>query len=244
MKEKITQYQQAFSQKNELDLLKYFVGNYKIKLASSLGAEDQVLTHMLAQLGGDVQIFVLDTGRLHPETYTVLDESAKKYQLKYEIICPDRDKVEAMVQSKGINLFYDSIENRKECCGLRKVEGLKRALSTCEGWITGQRKAQSVTRSELQQIEWDHAHQVIKLNPLADWTQDQVWDYIRQNEVPYNALHDQGFLSIGCAPCTRAIKDGEDPRSGRWWWETPEQKECGLHIEGGQVKRTNNGSTR
>jgi len=209
----------------------------KLVLASSLGAEDQVLTHMVATINPKARIFVLDTGRLHQETYDVMESSRRRYNLHYEVGYPDATQVETLLHAKGPNSFYESIENRKECCGIRKVDALNRILSTADAWITGLRREQAVTRSSLDVVEWDDAHNMIKINPLASWTHDDVWSYINTHDVPYNALHDQGFPSIGCAPCTRAIEAGEDIRAGRWWWETPDQKECGLHVVDGKLVR-------
>ena len=202
----------------------------KIVFASSLGEEDQVLADMVARVAPQIGIFTLDTGRLHQETYDLLAKTQKKYpQVKFKVYFPDYKKVEEMVAAKGINLFYESVENRKLCCGLRKVEPLSRALAGADAWITGLRRDQAVTRADLDVVEWDQANQKIKINPLLDWTLDQVHQYIKEYKVDVNPLHAKGFLSIGCAPCTRAVKPGEDIRAGRWWWENPEQKECGLH---------------
>ena len=218
----------------------------KLILASSLGAEDQVLTHMLvtalakSDYSGKARIFILDTGRLHSETYEVMAETAQKYHIEYDVYFPKTEAIEKMVRSKGINLFYESIENRRECCSIRKVEPLNRALSTADAWITGIRKEQSPTRESFQSVEWDDAHQMIKLNPLLNWTEEMVWDYIKTHDLPYNKLHDQGYPSIGCAPCTRAVKPGEDARSGRWWWESKDTKECGLHVVDGKLQRFKN----
>ena len=207
----------------------------QLVLASSLGAEDQVLTHMALKIDPKARVFVLDTGRLNQETYTVMNETMNTYHMRYEVCFPDPVAVTEMVQEKGPNLFYESIENRKQCCHVRKVSPLQEKLKTAKAWITGLRRQQSVTRQQLERVEWDDGNQLIKLNPLADWTEDQIWDYIKTHKVPYNSLHDQGYPSIGCAPCTRAIKPGEDVRAGRWWWETPEQKECGLHMVDGKL---------
>ena len=202
----------------------------RLTFASSLGEEDQVLTDIIARVAPPIVIFTLDTGRLHQETYELLAKTQKKYsQVNFKIYFPDTKAVEDMVKARGINLFYESVENRKLCCGIRKVEPLRRALANVDAWITGLRREQSVTRSALETFEWDEANQKIKVNPLADWTLVNVRDYIKKNKVDINLLHAQGFVSIGCAPCTRAIKPGEDIRAGRWWWEQPEQKECGLH---------------
>ena len=205
----------------------------RVNFASSLGEEDQVITDMIARAAPKIEIFTLDTGRLYQETYDLLNLTQTKYpQLSYKIYFPDTKAVEDMVKSKGINLFYESVDNRKLCCGIRKVEPLNRALSGLDAWITGLRRAQAVTRTQLKKVEIDEAHNgIVKINPLADWTLEQVWGYIKQHQVPHNKLHDQGYPSIGCEPCTRAIQPGEDERAGRWWWERPEQKECGLHVK-------------
>ena len=202
----------------------------RINFASSLGEEDQVITDIIARVAPSIEIFTLDTGRLYQETYDLLAKTQKKYDnLRFKVYFPDAKAVEEMVQSKGINLFYESVENRKSCCGIRKVEPLKRALANVDAWIVGLRKEQAVTRNDIQIFEWDAANNKIKVNPLADWTLDQVHQYIKEHKVDVNPLHAKGFISIGCAPCTRAVKPGEDIRAGRWWWENPEQKECGLH---------------
>jgi phosphoadenosine phosphosulfate reductase len=202
----------------------------RITLASSLGEEDQVITDIIAKIAPSIEIFTLDTGRLYQESYDLLAKTQKKYHnLRFKVYFPDAKAVEEMVQAKGINLFYESIDNRKMCCGVRKIEPLKRALADVDAWIVGLRREQAVTRTAIEVFEWDQVNQKIKINPLADWTLDQVRHYIKEHGVDVNPLHAQGFLSIGCAPCTRAVKPGEDIRAGRWWWEQPEQKECGLH---------------
>lgn len=204
----------------------------RVALASSFGAEDVVLIDMLARIDPAPRVFTLDTGRIPQETYDVMEKIRDKYGLKIEIYYPDTKAVEDMVTRYGPNLFYKSVELRKLCCEIRKVEPLKRALKEVSAWITGLRREQSVTRTEVKKVEIDRSHNsIVKINPLADWSEEQVWSYIRENGVPYNALHDQNYPSIGCAPCTRAIKPGEDVRAGRWWWEDPEHKECGLHIK-------------
>lgn len=203
----------------------------EVTLACSFGAEDMVLVDMLAKIAPTARIFVLDTGRLHAETYEVMERARQKYGIEFEVYYPRTEGVENLLRTKGPLSFYRSIEDRKECCGIRKVEPLRRALSGRKGWITGLRRAQAVTRTTLAKVEADADHGgILKLNPLADWSEEQVWAYLREHRVPYNALHDQGFPSIGCAPCTRAIQPGEDVRAGRWWWESPEHKECGLHA--------------
>ena len=202
----------------------------RVNFASSLGEEDQVLTDMIARVAPKIEIFTLDTGRLHQETYDLLNLTQAKYpKLNYKIYFPDTQAVEEMVKSKGVNLFYESVDNRKLCCGVRKVEPLRRALIHVDAWITGLRREQSVTRSSVDIFEWDAANQKIKINPLTDWMLKEIREYIKKNSVDVNPLHAQGFISIGCAPCTRAVKPGEDIRAGRWWWEQPDQKECGLH---------------
>ncbi len=203
----------------------------KVALASSFGAEDVVLIDMLHKIDPKAKIFTLDTGRLNQETYDVMDAAREKYGMTFDIYHPDTDKVEKMSEEHGFNLFYDSIEKRKLCCGVRKMDGIKRALSGLDAWITGLRAEQSVTRVDMKKMERDEGNNMMKFNPLMDWTEGDIWNYIRENDVPYNALHDQGFPSIGCEPCTRAVRKIEDFRAGRWWWENPEQKECGLHVK-------------
>ena len=209
----------------------------RVNFASSLGEEDQVITDMIAKVAPKIEIFTLDTGRLHQETYDLLAKTQKKYKLNFKIYYPDTKAIEKIVQEKGINLFYESVENRKLCCGVRKVEPLKRALANVDAWICGLRREQAVTRKDIEVFEWDEVNQKIKINPLAFWTLDQVYKYIKEHNVDVNPLHAKGFISIGCAPCTRAVKPGEDIRAGRWWWENPEQKECGLHMRDGKLVR-------
>ena len=205
-------------------------------LASSFGAEDMALIDMLCRITDSPHIFFLDTGRLHQETYDLMALARTRYGIGFDVYFPQTEAVERLLRTEGPNSFYDSIENRKECCRIRKVEPLARALSTADAWITGLRREQSVTRSDLAVVEVDTHHGgIAKINPLIDWSEQDVWDYIKANDVPYNALHDRGFPSIGCAPCTRAIQPGEDLRAGRWWWESPEHKECGLHSRNGKV---------
>lgn len=208
-----------------------------VLFASALGAEDQVITDIISRKGLKILIITLDTGRLFNESYHLLEDIEKQYGIRVKQYFPDNDAVEAMTAEHGVNLFRDSVENRKLCCRVRKIEPLRRALSGYKAWICGLRREQSVTRNEIQTIEWDEANQIVKINPLADWTEAQVWEYIRNHEVPYNKLHDQGFTSIGCACCTRAVKRTDDVRAGRWWWEAPEQKECGLHVVDGKLVR-------
>jgi phosphoadenosine phosphosulfate reductase len=206
-------------------------------LASSLALEDMVLTDMILRAKLPIGIFSLETGRLHKETLAVLDAVKATYGYDIALFRPDPAAVERYVGQNGLNAFYDSVDMRRECCRIRKVEPLGHALAGKKAWITGQRRAQSSTRSDLSIQEDDPAHGMVKFNPLADWSEAEVWEYIRTNEVPYNALHDRGYPSIGCEPCTRAIGPGEDVRAGRWWWENPESKECGLHVVDGKLIR-------
>ncbi len=205
--------------------------------ASSLAAEDMVLTDLILRKQLNIAIFSLETGRLHAETLAMLDRIKAHYGSEISLFKPDPAAVENYVARHGLNAFYDSVEMRKECCRIRKVEPLNLALANKKAWITGQRRAQSSTRAELAMQEEDAAHAMQKFNPLTDWSEDDVWHYIRSNNVPYNALHDKGYPSIGCEPCTRAIVPGEDVRAGRWWWENPESKECGLHVVDGKLIR-------
>lgn len=215
------------------EVLRYFIREFKGKLgfSTSLGIEDQVITHMIAGIDPGIYIFTLDTGRMFPETYDLLELTKQRYNIQIKVFFPERKAVEEMVNRKGINLFYESIENRKLCCHIRKIEPMSRALKDVDVWINGLRREQSVTREDLALVEWDNTLQKIKLNPLIDWKSENLWEYVRQNNIPYNPLHDKGFPSIGCQPCTRAIEPGEDIRAGRWWWENPEMKECGLHTK-------------
>lgn len=222
---------QAFARQEATAILKQsseiFAG--KIAFASSMGLEDQIITHIIATHHIPIPIFTLDTGRLFPETYELISKTNARYKINIQLYFPEQQAVEKMVNEKGINLFYDSIENRKQCCGIRKTAPLQRALHGLDAWMTGLRRAQSVTRTETQFVEWDSKNQLIKINPLLNWSEDDVQQFIKTHHIPYNLLHDKGFPSIGCQPCTRAIAPNEDIRAGRWWWENPEQKECGLH---------------
>jgi phosphoadenosine phosphosulfate reductase len=200
-------------------------------LATSYGAEDMVLMDMIAKFAPQIGIFTLDTGRLPKETYDLMQQAKKHYQLEVEVYYPNTLSIEQFVTHNGPNAFYDSVEMRKQCCGIRKVAPLNRALSGKKAWLTGMRRSQSVTRNELPVSEWDADHELQKFSPLTDWSNGEVWKYIRAFDVPFNELHNQGYASIGCAPCTRAITPGEDIRAGRWWWENPETKECGLHVK-------------
>ena len=201
--------------------------------ATSLAAEDQVITEMIARNKWPIPLVTLDTGRLFPETYALIEETEKRYGVKINVFFPDHHLVEQLVSEKGVNGFYHSIENRKACCHVRKLEPLKRALSPYKAWICGLRREQSVTRLGVQVVEQDLLNGLVKVNPLIEWSEEQVWGVIAARKIPYHPLHDQGYPSIGCACCTRAIKKTESLRAGRWWWEEPEQKECGLHAHNG-----------
>jgi len=222
-----------FESKTPQELLEWALKEFHpgIALAWS-GAEDVAVVDMMVKINPDARIFTLDTGRLNPETYELIDRVRERYGIDIEVMFPDSAEIEEMVRSNGMNLFYESIENRKLCCNIRKVQPLKRMLSGLDAWVTGLRRDQAVTRTVLPKIEIDETFGgIIKLNPLAGWANEDVWDYIKKNDVPYNDLHDKGYPSIGCAPCTRATTSGEDIRSGRWWWESPENRECGLHVK-------------
>lgn len=201
----------------------------KIYFSSSLGQEDQVITDVIFRNSIACEIFTLDTGRLFYETYELIEKTNARYKTNLKIYFPDATDIELFVHKKGVNSFYESVENRKECCFIRKVKPLNRALSGAKVWVTGLRADQSENRKDIPKIEWDEQRQLYKYNPLINWSYAEVLEYIRTYDVPYNTLHDKGFISIGCAPCTRAIEPGEDPRAGRWWWEVS-QKECGLHV--------------
>ena len=231
MKDQIEALNQRYSQATTEQLLSGFLFDFKgkIALSSSLGIEDQVLTHMVCNIDKTTKIFTLDTGRLFPETYDLIHRTNHKYGIKMSVYFPEAGQVEEMVNTKGINLFFESVENRKLCCNIRKIQPLKRAFKGLEVWICGLRSEQSVTRHDMQRIEWDEANGIIKLNPLIHWTEEETKEYIKTHGIPYNPLHDKGYPSIGCQPCTRAIFPGEDIRAGRWWWENPDTKECGLH---------------
>lgn len=201
----------------------------RVALSSSLSWEDQVLTHAIYSQELPIRVFTLDTGRLFPETYSVIESTRQRYQKELEVYFPENQAVELLVTQKGPISFYESIENRKECCFIRKVEPLNRALKEVDVWVTGLRADHSENRSDLELVEWDEQRQIVKINPLSNWSLDEVKTYIKQYNVPYNALQDRGFVSLGCQPCTRAIQEGESFRAGRWWWEDNSKKECGLH---------------
>ncbi len=222
----------TFSARRPQDILTHLLPLFggRIALASSLGLEDQVLTDMILKIDRHARIFTIDTGRLFPETYQLIDKTAMHYGASIEVYFPDHQGVEQYVKENGINAFYESVEKRKACCHCRKLEPLRRALDTLDVWICGLRNQQAVTRRDTQMAEWDENNGLIKVNPLIHWTEEQVEEYVMENHVPVNPLFKKGFISIGCQPCTRAILPGEDIRAGRWWWESPEHKECGLHA--------------
>jgi phosphoadenosine phosphosulfate reductase len=204
----------------------------KLLVATSYSIEDQTLLHMLLEMNGKFRLFFLDTGRHYQETYDVVSRTNMRFGILPEFFLPDSRELETELNGKGPNAFYDNIDNRKKCCQIRKVNPLKRALSAAEGWICGLRQSQSLTRTQLEPYEWDTAFNLRKYNPLWNWSEEDVWNYINENNVPVNVLQKRGFRSIGCAPCTRAVKENEEIRAGRWWWENPEHKECGLHKKG------------
>ncbi|MES2760810.1 MAG: phosphoadenylyl-sulfate reductase [Bacteroidota bacterium] len=227
---KITEIVNNKSPEEALALLaKEFPG--KVVFSTSLGYEDQVMSHFIFSQQLPIEVFTLDTGRLFNETYSVLNSTLERYKTPIKVLYPQTDAIEKLVSTKGPISFYESMENRKECCYIRKVEPLKRALKGKEIWITGIRADQSGNRNDMPLVEWDEANQIVKFHPILNWTLEEVKAYISKHNIPYNSLHDKGFVSIGCAPCTRAIKEGEDFRAGRWWWEQNDKKECGLHSK-------------
>ena len=232
-KEKLNRVEKIISGKTPEEavtlLAKEFLG--KIVFSTSFGLEDQAITHIVFSKNIPIKVFTLDTGRLFPETYSVWSSTREKYGKNIESFSPNEQAVQKLVSEKGPNSFYESVENRIECCHIRKVEPLQRALKGNEVWITGIRKEQSTHRNIFSSVEWDEKNNIVKFHPLFDWSFEEVKGFINKNNVPYNALHDKGFPSIGCQPCTRAVKEGEDTRSGRWWWEDANKKECGLHIK-------------
>ena len=212
-------------------LKQVIVEHTSVAFANSLGTEDMVLMDLITKNAPSIEIFSIDTGRLPAETYDLIERATKHYRRKIVVYFPEQSAVENYVRINGINGFRDSVAQWQDCCHARKVEPLRRALKGKAAWITGLRHEQAVTRKNLRASEFDEANGLQKYNPLIEWNEDDVWDYINEFDVPYNALHDQGYPSIGCAPCTRAIEPGEDVRAGRWWWESAEHKECGLHVK-------------
>lgn len=229
MKAEIVEIQKALQGKTLPEKLAYLSASFQgVVLSSSFGKEDQVITHAIATNNLPISIFTLDTGRLFEETYEVFQRTVFKYKIKIDTYYPIHDSIQKLVSEKGPLSFYDSVENRKECCYIRKIEPLKRALQQKQIWITGLRRAQSDNRNDMQEVEWDEGNKIIKVHPIFEWTEVEVDTYNDKNNVPINALHKKGFPSIGCSPCTRAIEPGESFRAGRWWWEDS-KKECGLH---------------
>jgi phosphoadenosine phosphosulfate reductase len=201
----------------------------RVVYSNSLGAEAMVLTDIIWSHVPEIDIFSIDTGRLHEETYELLEKLQRRYKRSIRLVYPDAQALEKLVADQGVNGFYHSLESRLACCHVRKVEPFRRAVAGYSAWVTGVRREQSATRAQAQPIEWDTENSMHKVSPLLDWTEEQVWQYIRARKLPYNSLHDRQFPSIGCSPCTRAIQPGENRRAGRWWWEQPESRECGLH---------------
>lgn len=231
--EEVRELNHEFEGKSVEEVLQWTIVNLHpdVALSSSFQAQGMVLIDMLMRINKGARIFTLDTGRLNQETYDVMDEVRKRYGARIEVVFPERTEVEEMVLERGVNLFYKGKENRILCCEIRKVRPLKRYLANLDGWITSIRKDQTESRAQALKFELDDLNGgILKINPLVDWTSKQVWDYIKEYKVPYNKLHDMGYPSIGCAPCTRAVKPGEDERAGRWWWENDSDKECGLHF--------------
>ncbi|MCC8408018.1 phosphoadenylyl-sulfate reductase [Mucilaginibacter sp. UR6-1] len=229
----LTQYiKQEIAGLEPIEALRFLAGHFpaEIVFSTSFGWEDQVITHMIFTNNLPIKVFTLETGRIFPETYYVWNRTMEMYRKPIFAYYPDHSLVEAMVNQKGPSSFYESVENRKECCGIRKIEPLKRALAGNKCWVTGIRADQSANRQDMDNLEWDEVNNILKYHPIYSWTLDDVKAYIKKYNVPYNTLHDRGFPSIGCQPCTRAVQEGEDFRAGRWWWEDQSKKECGLHA--------------
>ena len=232
--EQVEELNRDFKDRSPQEVLEWAVETLhpRLALASSFQSQGVVLIDMLMQVSREARIFTLDTGRLNQETYDVMDRIRTRYNNRIEVLFPDKDEVQKMVTERGMNLFYKSKENRFLCCEVRKVNPLKKFLTGLDGWVTSIRRDQTENRTNASKFEIDELHGgILKINPLVDWSSKEVWDYINEHQVPYNKLHDLGYPSIGCAPCTRAIKPGEDPRAGRWWWESDSDKECGLHVD-------------
>ena len=232
----------TFEGSGPVELLRWGVATFgeRIAICSAFGPEGMVLLHMLSQIDTSVRVFTLDTGRLPNETHALMHECEKRYGFRIDVYTPDPAAVREMVKAHGINLFYDSVRGRELCCEVRKVRPLLQALEGLSAWITGLRRIGTATRKAVRKLEIDTIHDgILKLNPLSDWSEQEVWDYINGHKLPYNALHDRGYRSIGCEPCTRAINPGEDLRAGRWWWELGDTKECGIHIAAGSAFRSN-----
>ena len=222
----------AITDRSAQDIIRYIDEQYaeKVVFSTSFGIEDQVITHMLSEIGAKASLFTLDTGRLFPETYSVWNKTLSRYNLPIATYYPDTVSLQNLLSQKGPFSFYNSVDNRKECCNIRKVEPLSRALKGFKVWITGIRAEQSPNRENMLPVEWDEGHQFLKIHPLFYWSLSEVEQFLQANNVPYNPLHHKGFPSIGCQPCTRALQPGDDQRAGRWWWEDQSKKECGLHT--------------
>lgn len=232
--DKLNDYREQLREKDPEQTIHWALNEFgidRIVLASSFSIEDQVLTCIMAGVDDSARIFTLDTGRHFQKTYDVMQRTMEKYGFRYEVCSPDAGEIAAMVSEDGPNLFFKSVELRKKCCEIRKVRPLRKVLSTVDAWICGLRRDQSVTRKTLEKIEWDETFGIYKINPLYDWSENMVLSYIRENDVPCNALYDDGYRSIGCEPCTRPVGKDDDIRSGRWWWESPDHKECGIHAK-------------
>ena len=231
MQQNISHIKELIKDLSSLDALYNIAVNFpnKVVFSSSLSYEDQVITYLIFSNNLPIDVFTIDTGRLYNETYSVLKSTLERYKKSIKVFYPQTTAIEKLVTEKGPVSFYESVENRKECCFIRKVEPLQRALNGYKIWITGIRAEQSKEREDMPAVEWDEANKIIKFHPILSWTLNEVKQYIAKHNIPYNPLHDRGFVSIGCAPCTRAVKDGEDFRAGRWWWEENNKKECGLH---------------
>lgn len=235
-RDKIADYNEALASAGAKEVLLWAAETFpgRVSLASSLGIEDQILTAVIAENHIAIPVFTLDTGRLFPETYELIARTSERY-VPVRVYFPDATEIEEMVAALGIDLFRDSVAARKRCCEVRKVRPLRRAQADLDAWVCGLRSGQGATRERVDMVEWDETAGLVKINPLASWSEDDVWAYAREHNVVYNPLHDSGFPSIGCAPCTRAIEPGEDVRSGRWWWESAEHRECGLHTHRGRL---------
>ncbi|TKC08865.1 phosphoadenylyl-sulfate reductase [Pedobacter frigoris] len=232
MKEQLTAIADKIKDMDPVAALTYFAETYpgQIVFSTSFGWEDQVITHMIFSNDIAIDVFTLETGRLFPETYYVWNRTLEIYNKPIKAYYPQAEALQEMVNRKGPNSFYESVDNRKECCGIRKLEPLKRALTGNKLWVTGIRSEQSLNRHDMVNLEWDEGNQMVKFHPIFFWSLDEVKEYIKKHNIVYNTLHDRGFPSIGCAPCTRAVREGEDFRAGRWWWEDQSKKECGLHA--------------
>lgn len=231
--EEVARLAEEFEKKSAEDVLRWAIGKFhpRLALSNSLQTEDMVVQDIGWRINKELNVFTLDTGRIHQETYDMMDRVRDQYGIRMDALFPDAAAVQSMVNAKGLNMFYESPENRHECCGVRKLQPLRKKLATLDAWITGLRRDQWATRSDVKKIEIDAANGgIIKLNPIADWTQSMLDEYVAKNVVPRHALYAKSFTSIGCLPCTRPTKPGEDPRAGRWWWEQDGKKECGLHV--------------